>query len=265
MHPLLRKEGFILDVDGVIGRGRKPIPPAVDAVKKLIEMGKIVVFVSNNSTRSRRIYLQRFKEYGLDVDESQMILATYVTAEYIKEKHGKSKIFTTGEDGLKEELVLAGHKVVDYDEAEVLVVGSNRGINFEIMTKALRMCLDKAKYYYATNPDKIFPSEDGPIPGTGMIVGSLYWMTGRLPDRVCGKPERVIMDLTLKKVGLSAEDVVVVGDQIDIDVKAGRVIGAKTLLVLSGVTTEQNLEEMVRKAGIKPDYILRDLSGLFNA
>jgi len=263
MHPLLEKKGFILDVDGVIGRGDKPIPQAVDAVNRLIEMGKKVVFVSNNSTRSRKIYMQRFKEFGVKIDEDQMFLTTYVTANHIKRTYGEAKVFTTGEPGLVEELELAGHEIVDYTEAEILVVGSNRGINFEILTKALRMCLDRSKIYIATNPDKVFPSEDGPVPGTGMLIGALYWMTDRMPDCICGKPERVIMEQALDYLELRPEDVVVVGDQIDVDVLAGKKIGSETLLVLSGVTTKENLNRMVEKFNAKPDFILEDLSELF--
>ena len=264
MHPLLEKKGFILDVDGVIRRGDKPIPQAVKAVNRLIEMGKKVVFVSNNSTRSRKIYIQRFKDFGVNAKEDQMFLTTYVTATYIKQNYGKAKIFTTGEPGLVEELKLAGHQIVDYRDADILVVGSNRQISFEILTKALRMCLDQDKKYIATNPDKIFPSEDGPVPGTGMIIGALYWMTDRMPDCICGKPEKVIMEQALDYLQLKADEVVVVGDQIDVDVVAGKRVGAKTLLVLSGVTTEENLDRMIEKFDEKPDFILRDLSELFD-
>ena len=264
MHPLLEFKGFILDVDGVIGRGEKPIPQAVEAVNRLIEMGKKVVFVSNNSTRSRKIYLQRFKDFGVKVSEEQMFLTTYVTATYIRQNYGRARVFTTGEPGLVEELELAGHRIVDYDEAEILVVGSNRGINFEILTKALRMCLDRSKVYVATNPDKIFPSEDGPVPGTGMLIGALYWMTDRMPDCICGKPEKVIMEQALNYLQLKPDEVVVVGDQLDVDVLAGKRVGAKTLLVLSGVTTKENLDYMIKKFNVSPDFILDDLSKIFD-
>ncbi|AEA46090.1 HAD-IIA family hydrolase [Archaeoglobus veneficus] len=263
MHPLLEKKGFILDIDGVIGRGETPIPEGVEAVKKLREFGKKLVFVSNNSTRSRTIMIDRFQRFGLDVHEDEMLLATFATARYLKREAGKAKIFTTGEKGLIEELELAGHEIVDYRDAEYLVVGSNRGINFEIMTKALRCCLAGTRYI-ATNPDRIFPAEDGPIPGTGMIIGSLYWMTGRMPDVVIGKPSKVIMEEALDILGLKADEVVVVGDQIDIDVKAGKAIGATTLLVLSGVTTKENLEQMIERHGEKPDYVLDHLGKLFD-
>jgi len=261
MHPLLEKKGYIIDVDGVIGRGRKPIKEGVEGVKRLMEMGKKIIFVSNNSTRSRRIMLQRFRDYGLEMNEEQLLIATYATARLIARERPNAKVYTTGEEGLREELRLAGLEIVDYRDAEYLVVGSNRGINFRIMTEALRLCLDEDVRYVATNPDKTFPAEDGPIPGTGMIIGALYWMTGRMPDVIVGKPSKVIMEEALRVLKLKAEEVVVIGDQIDVDVAAGKAIGAATLLVLSGVTTRENLDEMVQKFG-EPDYVLDHLGKL---
>lgn len=257
---MLEKKGFIIDIDGVIARGQTPIPNAIEAVEKLREMGKRIIFVSNNSTRSRKIMMERFKNYGLKVSEDELLIATYATARLISREKRNAKVYTTGENGLKEELRLAGIKIVDYKNAEYLVVGSNRGINFEIMTKALRLALNKNVRYIAVNPDKIFPAEDGPIPGTGMIIGALYWMSGREPDVIVGKPSKIIMEDALKILKLNAEDVVVIGDQIDVDVLAGKRINATTVLVLSGVTTKENLNEKIKELGIKPDYVLKDLS-----
>ena len=262
MHPLLKKNGFILDIDGVIGKSHTPIVEGVKAVKRLKELGKRIVFVSNNSTRSRRILIERLKRFGLEVSENEVITATYATARYIAREKPKAKVFTTGEEGLIEELELAGLKIVDYEEAEYLVVGSNRNINFDLMTKALRACLRGIKYV-ATNPDKVFPAEDGYIPGTGMIIGALYWMTGRLPDVIIGKPSKVIMEEALRVLDLSSDEVVVIGDQIDIDIAAGKAINAETALVLTGVTTKENLDEMIKKYNMKPDYILETLYSIF--
>uniref|UniRef100_A0A7J2TJW1 HAD-IIA family hydrolase n=1 Tax=Archaeoglobus fulgidus TaxID=2234 RepID=A0A7J2TJW1_ARCFL len=258
MHPLLKKKGFIVDIDGVIGRSVEPIEEGVRGAKKLMEMGKRLVFVSNNSTRSRRILLERLRSFGLEVDENSIVSATHATARFIAKEKPNAKVFTTGEDGLKEELREAGLEIVEYDKAEYLVVGSNRKLDYDLMTKALRCCLRGIRYI-ATNPDKIFPSEDGPTPGTGMIIGALYWMTGRLPDVIVGKPSKIIMLEALEKLKLKAEEVVVVGDQIDVDVLAGKNIGAETLLVLTGVAKESDLE----KSEIKPDYVLPSLESIF--
>ncbi|MDK2795512.1 MAG: hypothetical protein PWQ58_711 [Archaeoglobaceae archaeon] len=258
MHPLLKKKGFILDIDGVVGRSVEPIEEGVRGVLKLIEAGKRVVFVSNNSTRSRRILLERIKSFGIPASERDIISATHATASFIAREKNGARVFTTGEEGLKEELLNAGLKLVDYEEADYLVVGSNRNLDYELMTKALRCCLRGVRYV-ATNPDKIFPSENGPTPGTGLIIGALYWMTGRKPDVIVGKPSKVIMLEALRRLGLRAEDVVVVGDQIEVDVVAGKRIGASTLLVLTGVAKKEDLE----KASTKPDYVLPSLESLF--
>lgn len=255
------KEGYIIDIDGVVGRSVTPIKEGVEGVKRLRDLGKKIIFVSNNSTRSRRILMERLRSFGLEVAEDEVLVATYATARFIAKERPGARVFTTGEKGLIEELELAGLKIVDYDEAEYLVVGSNRGINFELMTKALRACL-KGLRYVATNPDRIFPSEDGPIPGTGMIIGALYWMTGREPDVIVGKPSKVIMKEALDILGLDAKNVAVIGDQIDVDVKAGKAIGAETVLVLTGVTTKENLDEMIERHGLKPDYVFDSLKGM---
>ncbi|MCS7144651.1 MAG: HAD-IIA family hydrolase [Archaeoglobaceae archaeon] len=258
MHSLLKKKGFIIDIDGVVGRSVEPIVEGVRGVHKLLALGKKVVFVSNNSTRSRKILLERLRSFGISVSEKEIVSATHATASFIAREKESAKVFTTGEEGLKEELIKAGLEIVDYKEAEYLVVGSNRNLNYDLMTKALRCCLRGVRYI-ATNPDKIFPSEDGPTPGTGLIIGALYWMTGRMPDVIVGKPSKVIMLEALERLNLRAEDVVVVGDQIEVDVVAGKNIGAETLLVLTGVTKREDLE----KASIKPDYVLESLEALF--
>ncbi|NHW23305.1 MAG: HAD-IIA family hydrolase [Archaeoglobales archaeon] len=258
MHPLLKKKGFIIDIDGVVGRSTEPIEEGVRGVLKLLDAGKKIVFVSNNSTRSRRILLERLRSFGIPVSEKDIISATHATASFIAKEKRKAKVFTTGEAGLQEELVNAGLTLVDYQDAEYLVVGSNRNLDYNLMTKALRCCL-KGVRYIATNPDRIFPSDDGPTPGTGLIIGALYWMTGRMPDVVIGKPSKVIMLEALERLGLGAEDVVVVGDQIEVDVVAGKGIGASTLLVLTGVDKKESLE----KASTFPDYVLESLDSLF--
>jgi len=263
MHPLLEKEGFILDIDGVIGKGDIPITEGVKAVNLLRQEGKKVVFVSNNSTRSRSIMADRFNRFGIEVRDEEILLATYATARFISREKKRALIYSTGEEGLIEELQLAGHEILDYEDAEYLVVGSNRQISYDILTKALRMCLDKRTRYIATNPDKIFPSETGPTPGTGVIIGSLYWMTNRMPDEIIGKPSKIIMEEALEIMGLNVRDVVVVGDQIEVDVLAAKNLGAESLLVLTGVTTKDNLSEMIKRTGKKPDFVLNHLGELF--
>ena len=262
MHPILKKKGFIIDLDGVIYKGETPIQSGIKAIRKLKKLNKKIIFVSNNSTRSRRTVLRKLKKLGLEVSKDEVLLATYATARFISKEKKNAKIFTTGEPGLIEELKLANLKIVDYNKAEYLVVGSNKKINFELMTKALRACLSGLRYI-SVNPDRFSPGSEGPVPGTGMIIGALYWMTGRKPDVIIGKPSKILIKEALEILNLRPKDVVVVGDQIDIDIAVGRKVGAKTLLVLTGVTTNSNLNKMKKRFKEKPDYVLNNLGDLF--
>ncbi|MBE8538824.1 HAD-IIA family hydrolase [Geoglobus acetivorans] len=252
-------EGLILDVDGVISRGRKPIERAIEGYRLLRDAGIKTVFVSNNSARSRRMMVEKFSGYGMDVDEAEIIVATHATAVFIRERDGKSRVYTTGEHGLVEELENEGHEVVEGLDADYLVAASNRNINFEIFTKALRLALNDEVKYVAVNPDRIFPGEDGPVPGTGLVIGAVYWMTGREPDAVVGKPSRVIVEQAVQMLGVERDRIAIVGDQIEIDVLAGKNSGLKTVLVLSGVTTRDNYEKKVNEAGLTPDFVFGDL------
>jgi len=264
MHPLLEKKGFIVDVDGVVGRGETPIPEGVKAVNRLKKLGKRIVFVSNNSTRSRKVLYERLRGFGLDVNEREIIVTTHATAKYIADEQRGARVYTTGEEGLKDELRLAGLEIVDHSEAEYLVVGLNRKLTYGIIRNALRACLRDEIRYIATNPDRLYPAEDGPIPGTGMLIGALYWMTGREPDVIVGKPSRVIMEQALDILDLEGSEVAVVGDQFDVDIPAGKEIHADTALVLTGVTTRENLEMLKRRYGIEPDYVMESLMSIFD-
>ncbi|RLJ00951.1 MAG: HAD family hydrolase, partial [Candidatus Aenigmatarchaeota archaeon] len=100
MHSLLKKDFFIIDIDGVISRGETPIQENIKAVEKLREMGKRVIFISNNSTRSRKIMMRRFRKHGLKVSEEELLMATYATARFISKEKKRARVFTTGEPGL---------------------------------------------------------------------------------------------------------------------------------------------------------------------
>ena len=96
-----------------------------------------------------------------------------------------------------------------------------------------------------------------------MIIGALHWLTGREPDVIIGKPSEVIVKEALEILDAKSKDSVIIGDQIDIDVAAGKKVKMDTLLVLTGVTTRKNLNDMVKRFGKKPDYVMNTLEGLF--
>jgi 4-nitrophenyl phosphatase len=211
------------------------------------------------------MYIEKFKKVGIDITKDDLMLATVATARFIAREKPNAKIFTTGEKGFKEELKLAGLKIVeDYRKADYLVVASNTKINFDILTKALIACLRKNIRYVAVNPDKVVPCEKGVVPGTGMIIGALYWLTGREPDIVIGKPSTIIVEEILRKTNMKGKDAVIVGDQPGTDIKVANKLGITSILVLTGAVNQKNWKDVCKKEKVKPDIVLTRLSDIIS-
>ncbi len=267
-HPVVRCKGFIFDVDGVLCRGEDPIPRAPEAIERLRRGGKRVVFLSNNSTKSRQDYLAKFQRLGIPVIEDDLVLATYATAQYVARERPRAKVYMVGAPGLRRELELAGLELVeDPFAAEYVVVGSAfdgtgriREDNAHRITGALRALYHAGAKFIATNPDKIFPAKDGVIPGTGAVIGALSYMLDRGPDAIIGKPSTHIVEIALARLGLPAGECAFVGD-MDTDMLAGKRMGMTTVFVRSGAMTEEKL----RSLGIEPDYVFDSVIEMLKA
>ena len=257
-HPVARCRGFIFDVDGVLCRGEDPIPRSAEAIERLRRGGKKVVFLSNNSTKSREDYLAKFERLGIPVVEDDLVLATYATAQYVAREKPGAKVYMVGAPGLRRELELAGLELVeDPFVAEYVVVGSAfdgtgriREDNAHRITGALRALYHAGAKFIATNPDRIFPAKDGVIPGTGAVIGALSYMLDRQPDAIIGKPSTHIVEVALTRLGLPPGECAFVGD-MDTDMLAGEKMGMTTVFVRSGAMTEEKL----RSLGIEPDFV----------
>lgn len=261
-HPLLFN-GFIFDVDGVICRGDELIPGADEAIARLRRAGKWVIFISNNSTKSREGYLEKFSRLGIPVEPDDLVLSTYATAQYVAKERPGAKVYMVGAPGLREELEEAGLQLSDDPlEAEYVVVGSPFDGSGRIteeniwrITGALRALYHAKAKYVATNRDRIFPAQDGVIPGTGAVIGALNYMLGREPDAIIGKPSELIVQAALERMGLDTKECVIVGD-MDTDMLAGKRVGMATVFVLSGAMTKEELDRL----GIKPDFIYNSIA-----
>lgn len=256
-HPLFR-EGFIFDVDGVLCWGEDIIPGSPDAIERLRKGGKHVIFISNNSTKSRKDYISKFERLGIPVTEEDLVLSTYATAQYVAKEHPGAKVYMVGAPGLRQELELAGLELLDDPlQAEYVVVGSAfdgtgriSGENGLRITGALRALYHANAKFVATNPDRLFPSKEGVVPGTGAVIGALNYMLERKPDAVIGKPAPHIVYMALTRIGLAPQDCVIVGD-MDTDMLAGKRTGVSTIYVRSGAMKENMLRN---ELGIVPDF-----------
>lgn len=246
-----------MDMDGVVWRGSTPIRDNVEAVKELRSQGFKTVFFTNNSSKTRREYWGKLSTLGINVGVDEVLTSGYLVAEYLVSKNIK-EVFIVGENGLVEELVLKGiHVVVDAEHVDAVVVGIDRFLTYEKLSRASRYIRGGA-LFIATNIDATYPSEKGEEPGAGSIVKALAVASGRDPDFIAGKPNTWVIDYIIGKHGVSKEEILIVGDRLDTDIELGRRAGIDTVLVLTGVTKPG--DERIKE--YKPTYVVHNLKEL---
>lgn len=253
----MRFDLFFIDLDGVVFLGERMIPGAKEAIRKLKSRKKRVIFLTNNSTLSRKGYARKFARFGVSVDPSSIITSGYVTAVYLRKRSPGAKIFVVGETGLKEELKMANLKVVENARlATHVVVGLDRRFTYKKLAEATSALLSGAEMV-ATNADPTYPTDRGLAPGAGAIVAALSASSGKRPE-VVGKPSTFMLELGLKMSKVPKERAVIVGDRQDVDVVMGKSAGLTTVLVLTGVTKK------ISKTFPQPDFVFNSLREVVN-
>ncbi len=249
-------DAYLLDVDGVLVRDSEPIDGAVAAFARLDEVGAVRL-LTNNSARSREEHAKRLARIGFDVRPEQLLPSSYLAAEYLREAHGTASVWPIGEEGLRDELLAAGHRTADRpEEADALVVGMDRGLTYDVLADGLTALRNGARFI-ATNEDATFPVPGGVRPGAGAMVGALRGM-GFAPDVVVGKPSPIAFRMALDRLGAEPQRVVVIGDRLETDIVGGRDAGLDTAFVLSGVSTREDAERL----GVRPTWVAEDLAAL---
>lgn len=251
-----RYDAYLVDVDGVLVRESEPIDGAVEAFTRLHEAGPVYL-LTNNSARSRTQHADRLVRIGFDVRAEQLLPASYLAAEHLREAHGPTSVWPIGEEGLRDELLAAGHRTADRpEEAGAIVVGMDRHITYEVLADGLAALRSGARFI-ATNEDATFPVPGGVLPGAGAMIGALRGM-GFAPDVVIGKPSPIAFRMALDRLGAAPQRVVVIGDRLETDIVGARKAGLDTALVLSGISTLDDVERL----GVRPTWIAEDLAAL---
>lgn len=254
----------ILDIDGVVIRGKTPIYGAIEGIKVLRENNCRVVYLTNNSTRPRERVVELLGSMGINISVFDIFTSSYLTALYLSREASKdSKIFIVGEEGLVLELLDAGFRNILWSNYEppidYVVVGMDRNLTFQKLTYAQHAIISGAKFI-ATNTDINFPVENGIIPGGGCIVKAVEVSSGVKPI-VIGKPEILGLKLMLEQLGsINPQEVLFVGDRIETDLIAGKKLGCKTGIVLSGISKKEDLEKLPED--LKPDLLGENLLDL---
>jgi NagD protein len=232
-------ESWLMDMDGVLVREEHPIPGADRFLQQLREREAPFLVLTNNSIYTPRDLAARLRLNALDVPEEAIWTSALATAHLLESQRPGGSAFVIGEAGLTTALHEVGYVLTEKDP-DYVVLGETRTYSFARITNAIRLVLGGARFI-ATNPDPTGPGRDGPLPATGSVAALISRATGIGPYFV-GKPNPLMMRYALNAIGAHSESTAMIGDRMDTDVVAGLEAGMYTVLVLTGVTTREEID-----------------------
>lgn len=252
MERLREKQGFICDMDGVIYHGNHILPGVKEFVEWLYKENKKFLFLTNGSGYSPKELQLRLKRMGLDVDESHFYTSALATAKFVSSQHPMATAYVIGEPGLFNALHDVGITINNVDP-DYVIVGETNNYNYDSICKAVHHVFNGAKLI-GTNTDLTAPTEAGIVPACRALLAPIEQATG-VSAYYVGKPNPLMMRTGLQMLGVHSQDAAIIGDRMDTDIIAGIESGLDTVLVLTGVTTN----EILPKYPYRPRLVLENV------
>jgi NagD protein len=248
-------KAYLIDMDGVLVTGSKPIPGAAEFLDRLRAAGAPYMLLTNNSRLTPRDHHARLETLGLEVPEQQIFTSALATARFLDSQRPGATAYAIGESGLTTALHDIGYALTEHDP-EYVVLGETNNYSLPSLTLAVRLVAAGARFI-ATNPDVSGPSTGGIVPSTGSVAALIEAATGIKPYYV-GKPNPLMMRAALRHLGAHSENTVMVGDRMDTDMVAGIESGLQTTLVLTGVTRMEDVDRFP----YRPDSIVNSVADI---
>lgn len=233
------KKSYLLDMDGVLVRGRAPIAGAQEFVERLVSTETKFLVLTNNPMYTPRDLQHRLQSEGLNISAEHLFTSAMATAKFLDKQRPGGSAFVIGEAGLTQALHEIGY-VMTSTTPDYVVLGETTFYDFKRISQAIRLVAAGARFI-ATNPDPTGPGEGGILPACGAMAALIEKATGVAPYYV-GKPNPLMMRSALRYLDVHSEETVMVGDRMDTDVIAGMESGLETILVLSGVTKAEDVD-----------------------
>lgn len=252
-------DGLVCDLDGVVYRGAEAIPGSVEALNRLRNDGVRIVYATNNSESTVQQYLDKLRGLGLEVEEEQIVTSAVVLAEVLRERNvaGRTALVVGGAGAVEaiEGLGVSILRDPSADEADMVIVGLDVNFDYEALRRASTAVREGATLI-ATNSDASYPVAGGLWPGSGSILAAIEVASGGTAE-VMGKPYRPMMESAFRRLP-DASHIAMVGDRPDTDLAGATAMGWTTILVLSGVTTPEEVSAL----DPSPDLVLGSLAEL---
>lgn len=262
---LKTKKLFLLDIDGTVSLDTEWIDGALEFLNLVRERGGKYIFITNNSTKGIKDYVDKYTNMGLQVDETNFLTASYVTGYFLKQHHKQELLYVLGTKSFLRELqsfdLFVTEEVTEQniEQISAAIVGFDSELNYEKVTTICRLLQTKETIkYYATNKDLACPTTFGFIPDCGAICNMIGCAVKREPEFL-GKPNPMMVTMALELYGYTKEETLVIGDRLYTDIACGRNAGADTLLVFTGEAKEADLST----TEYPPDYYCNTIKELY--
>ena len=247
----LRAKHFLIDMDGVIYRGDKIIAGADRFIARLKSLKRKFLFLTNASSRTPEDLQAKLSRLGIEVSAESFYTSALATAAFLQSQSPSGRAYAVGDKGLIVALQQAGYQITER-RPDYVVLGQTE--DFAKLKKAVQL-ISEGVPFIATNPDITGPAEEGIEPAVGAIAAMIEKATGKSAYFI-GKPNPLMMRKALQRLGVHSSETAIIGDRMDTDIVAGVESGLQTILVLSGVTS---LEDIARYP-FRPNFILPSVS-----
>jgi NagD protein len=261
-HCLANVRHLALDMDGTIYSGGTLFKETLPFLETLKDLGIGWTFLTNNSSRSSRDYLLKLERLGIPAAADQLYTSTQATIEHLRGSHpGARRLFFLATPSMISEMREAGFHSCEEsatDEPDAVVVGFDTTLSYARLCRAA-WWISKGKPFIATHPDRVCPTDEPTVlVDCGAMCAALERATGRVPDKVLGKPDPCMIEGVLQRHRLQAANLAMVGDRLHTDMAMARSAGAVGVLVLTGETRRQQIES----SAARPDLIVENLECL---
>ena len=257
---LTDKKLFLLDMDGTLYLDNNLFYGTLEFLAEVKKKGGRYLFVTNNSSKSTEVYVNKLKKLGITAEKEDFLTSTDATILYLNNKFPGRKFYSFGTESFTRQLREAGINVTTEREDDIfgIVMGNDNELTFKKLEDACILLLNDIEYI-ATNPDWVCPTAFGYVPDCGSVAEMLFRSTGKRPHFI-GKPRPEMLTLAMEKFGYTREESVMIGDRVYTDIAAGYNAGIDTIFVLSGEGTLADAES----SDTRPTYTLKNINEIYN-
>lgn len=259
LQELRKLKGLVIDMDGVLWHGETPMPGLHEFFHTLARRQLKFILATNNNTQTPEGFVQKARKMGIEVRPDQVVTAAVATVHYLCSKYPPgSRIYVVGEIALKGMVSDAGFVVADTD-VRAVVATMDRQLTYDMLKRATLLIRAGAEYI-GPNPDTSYPTAEGIVPGGGAILAAISAASDCQP-LIIGKPEAWMFKISMERMQLGVEETASLGDRLVTDILGGQRLGLKTILVLGGVTTGDDLGA----SSIQPTWVFSGIDELAQA